>query len=159
MDMTNTAPDAVDLLKEHELAIGRLYQAYARRFPDQQEFWTNLSQDEQQHAQWLAVLRREVERSPSSLIVDRFPAAAIEHSLRYVNTLIDGAGRSDLTAVNALSNALHLEEALLENRYFEVFCTDSAEIGSTLARLAHATRSHFEQVRHALQRSRPTGGR
>jgi rubrerythrin len=155
MDVTNTALDALDLLTEHELAIGRLYQAYASRFPEQKDFWTRLSQDEQQHAQWLDAIRLKAQRPSSNLAVDRFPAAAIEHSIRYVGSLIEGTAQPDLTADNALSHAFHLEESLLENRYFEVFRSDSTEIGSTLARLAQAARLHFEQVRRALENAGP----
>jgi transcriptional regulator with XRE-family HTH domain len=46
--------------------------------------------------------------------------AAITHSVSYINRLIEGVNRPSLTPLNALSSALDIEQALLENRYFEV---------------------------------------
>jgi len=156
MDAANAAVDRLGLLRAHELALGRLYRTYGETFPQHRDLWTRLSQEEQEHADWIDVLRLKVEEEPSGLVVDRFPAAAIEHSIDYVNRLIDRAHRGDLTAVNALANALDLENALIENRYFEVFASDSAEIKRTLSDLARSTQAHHEQVRRALQTARQT---
>lgn len=156
MDTTNAAVDRLGLLRAHELALGRLYRTYADTFPQQRGFWTRLSQEEHEHADWIDALRLKIEEESSGLVVDRFPAAAIEHSIAYVNRLIDRAHRGDPTAVNALANALDLENSLIENRYFEVFASDSAEIKRTLSDLAQSTQAHHEQVRRALETARQT---
>lgn len=156
MDAANTAADRLGLLRAHELALGRLYRTYANTFPQHRDLWTRLSQEEQEHADWIDALRLKVEEESSGLVVDRFPAAAIEHSIDYVNRLIDRAHRSDLTAVNAMANALDLENAMIESRYFEVFASDSVEIKRTLSDLARSTQAHHEQVRRALQTARQT---
>ncbi|GEM_PF-431845 len=156
MDTVNAAVDRLGLLRAHELALGRLYRTYAETFPQHRDLWTRLSQEEQEHADWIDALRLKVEEESSGLVVDRFPAAAIEHSIDYVNRLIDRAHHGNLTAVNALANALDLENALIENRYFEVFAGDSAQIKRTLSDLARSTHTHHEQVRRALQTARQT---
>jgi rubrerythrin len=151
MNITDTAAHALDLLREHEKAIGRLYETYAHRFPQDREFWLILAQEEDQHARWIDLLQREVEEDPTGLVVNRFPAAAINHSLHYLNRLVEEAQRPSLTPVNALSAALDIEQALLENRYFEVFASDSAGIQRLLHLLIQATRAHVERVRTAWQ--------
>ncbi len=139
---------ALDLLKEHEIAIGRLYAAYARRFPRDREFWLGLSREEQQHAEWVESLRLRIDEDPSSLVVNRFPTGTIELSLAYVSRLIENADASSLTRVNALSVALDLERALLEHKYFEVFQSDNPQIERTLQLLRQSTQSHLQKVRH-----------
>jgi rubrerythrin len=156
MNLTDTVAHALDLLREHEKAIGRLYEAYARRFPQDGEFWLILAQEEEQHARWVELLQGKVENDPSAMVVNRFPAAAINYSLPYINSLAADAQRPGLTPVNALSAALDIEQALLENKYFEVFTSDSASIQRFLHLLTQGTRAHIEKVRTAWQ-SRTAG--
>lgn len=144
----DTAIYTLHLLREHEKAIGRLYAAYARRFPRDREFWLGLSQEERQHAQWVESLQARVEEDPSSLVADRFPTAAIELSLAYVNRLIENADDFHLTRTNALSIALDLERSLLEHRYFEVFTSDNPQIRQTLQLLRQCTQTHLQKVQH-----------
>lgn len=133
---------------EHEKAIGRLYAAYAHRFSRDREFWLDLSQEEQQHANWVESLRLRVAEDPASLVVDRFPTGAIELSLVYVNRLIENADASHLTRIKALSIALDLERALLEHRYFEVFRSDNPQVRQILHLLRQDTQSHLQKVQH-----------
>jgi len=133
---------------EHEKAIGRLYTAYARRFPRDREFWLDLSREEQQHARWVESLRLRVEEDPASLVVERFPTGTIELSLAYINRLIENADASHLTRINALSIALDLERSLLEHKYFEVFKSDNPQIERTLQLLRQSTQSHLQKVQH-----------
>jgi hypothetical protein len=157
MNVTDAAVEALDMLREHEKAIGRLYVTYAHRFPQDCDFWLGLSQEEDQHAQWIELLHSKIEEELSGLIVNRFPTVAISHSISYINRLIESANRPSLTPVNALSVALDIEQALLENRYFEVFESDSAEIKRVLELLSQGTKAHLERVRcawHTSQASR-----
>jgi hypothetical protein len=57
--------------------------------------------------------------------------------------------RPSLTPIKAFSTALDIERALLENRYFEVFETDSAELRRTLTMLAQSTQNHLDRVHEA----------
>jgi hypothetical protein len=139
---------ALDLLKEHELAIGRLYAAYARRFPRDREFWLGLSQEERQHAEWVESLRVRVDEDRSALAANRFPTGTIELSLAYVSRLIESADAPSLTRANALSIALDLERALLEHKYFEVFRSGNPQIERTLQLLRQCTQSHLQKVLH-----------
>ena len=154
MQISDAVVREIDVLREHEKVIGRLYAAYARRFPQDRDFWLGLSQEEEQHAAWIESLQTKVEQEPSGLMVNRFPVAAVSHSIDYVNKLIDNVDRPDLTPTKAFSAALDLERALLENRYFEIFETDSVELRRVLQSLAQGTQGHVERVRQAWQRSK-----
>ena len=154
MNTTEAAVREIDLLKEHEKVIGRLYAAYADRFPQDRDFWLGLSQEEDQHAHWIESLQARKGPDCGVLVLNRFPLEAISHSIDYVNGLIDEADRADLTPIKALSAALNLEQALLENRYFEVFASDSADIRRVLEMLAQGTTAHVERVHRAWRDSR-----
>ena len=156
MNAIDTTVDALAKLKMHEQAIGRLYKTYAERFPQQAEFWSKLSRDEYLHAKWIDTLEAETRDDPASLVTKRFPVAAIEHSLTFIEKLIAEADEPDFTPVNAISAARNLEQALLENKYFEVFETDTAKMKRILTRLRQETRSHralVQEVWEATQRN------
>jgi len=133
-------------LKEHEQTIAHLYKAYAEKFSEWKDFWIKLSSEEIQHARWLDTLQARVEDSSEDFVVDRFPIEAIEHSLVYMKRLIAQALESDFTLINALSTALQIEKALIENQYFEVFEGDSAKTRQTLTLLAQSTQIHCEKL-------------
>jgi hypothetical protein len=156
MRISTTTTDALELLREHERALGRLYRTYAECFAGQSEFWLRLAAEEDQHAEWLGSLRLRLEDDESGRLLDRFPTGAIEHSLVYVNKLIANAHTSGITPLRALSVALDLEQALLESRYFEVFESDSPELKRTLETLAESTHAHLAAVRNAWQTARET---
>ena len=143
-------PDVIlGALKDHELALADLYNVYAEAFPECKDLWAELSREEIQHADWLDTLQDRIEDSSEDFVVERFPIAAIEHSIGYVQQLAARAHRPDFTLINALSTALQLEKALLENKYFEVLEGDSEKTRHTLDLLAQSTRIHYEKLHTA----------
>ncbi|MHC4518628.1 MAG: ferritin family protein [Planctomycetota bacterium] len=146
--------EALARLKMHEQAIGRLYKTYAQRFPEQAEFWSGLSREEDQHAKWIDTLQAEIRDDPTSLVANRFPAEAIEHSIAFVAKLITKANSPDFTPLNAVSAALNLEQGLLENKYFEAFETDKAEVKRLLASLRDEAHAHCLIVQQTWEQAR-----
>ena len=153
----DTAAEALAKLKIHEEALGRLYTAYAQRLPEQSGFWSELSREEYQHARWIEMLETHVGNDPAGFVARQFPLAAIEHSLVFVEKLIVKAEGPDLTPIKAISAALNLEQGLLENKYFEVFETDGAEMKRLLALLQDKAEAHYEVVRKAWEDMREGG--
>lgn len=142
------APEVIlEAMKEHEQALAHLYELYVGKFPEYKDFWNELSKEEVQHAGWIDKLQVGLENSSDDFVVERFPIGAIQHSTEYVKKLMDMANQPDFVLINALSTALRLEEALMENKYFEVIETDSAKTKHTLAMLAQSTQQHCQRVR------------
>jgi len=143
-------PDVIlGALKDHEHALAHLYDVYAETFPECEALWAELAREEIQHADWLDSLQARIEGSPEDFVVDRFSVATIEHSIKYVERLFDRAKQPDFTLINALSTALQLEKALIENKYFEVLEGDSANTKRTLEQLAQCTQLHYKKLHKA----------
>ena len=106
-----------------------------------------MSSEEIQHAEWLEQLQVRVEGSEEDFVVERFKIGAVEHSIEYVRRLIDSADQPDFLLMNALSTAMYLEVALIENKYFEVFEADSPGTKRALEALAQDTREHCQRLR------------
>jgi hypothetical protein len=140
----------VENLARHEEAIGRLYDQYAKKFPQSAVFWNKISQEENEHAHWLRRLNTRVRDGSGHVNPDRFRPKEILASMANIEKLIDKATNSDLASVEALQQALKIEQSMLENKYFEVFGEDSPEIKQVLIFLAEATRTHCSRISDAL---------
>ncbi len=146
------APEVIlEVMKEHEQSLARLYELYAGKFPEYKGFWTELSLEEVQHAGWIDKLQANIEDSTEDFIVERFPVGAIQRSTEFVNKQTVAADQPDFILINALSTALRLEEALMENKYFEVIETDSIKTKRTLAMLTRSTLEHYQRIRKLWQ--------
>ena len=146
------APEVIlEAMKEHEQSLARLYERYALKFREYKGFWSELSLEEVQHARWIDKLQTDIKDSSEDFIVERFPLGAIQRSTEYVNKQADTADQPDFVLINALSTALRLEEAMMENKYFEVIETDSAKTKHTLAMLAQSTQEHYQKIRKLWQ--------
>lgn len=146
------APELIlEAMKEHEQSLARLYELYAAKFLEYKGFWTKLSLEEVQHADWIDQLQADIENSSEDFIVERFPLGAIQRSTEFVKKQMVVADQPDFVLINALSTALRLEEALMENKYFEVIETSSTKIKHTLAMLAESTQEHYQRIRKLWQ--------
>lgn len=136
-------PDALlELLAEHERAIARLYRAYASRFEEHAEFWSNLADEEIKHSACLNKLKILSREDDTFVIVERFSVDAIRFSIRYIEELVERAGQPDFEFINAFSLATKLEESLLEKNFFEVLSGDSQEVQEVLEFLTNETERH-----------------
>ena len=141
--------DATEMLANHEEAIGGLYQAYAKLFPDHESFWSNLAREETEHATWIRNLASKSGAGPARLEQKRFRPEAIQTSLDYIRNLTRQASNQNIELTGALSTALDIEKALIERKYFEILQGDSEEVKRTLEALTRSTRAHIERVQKA----------
>ncbi|MHC4062523.1 MAG: hypothetical protein ACYSUC_01720 [Planctomycetota bacterium] len=144
--------ETVEMLAKHEEAIGQLYKAYSERYTDHRDFWLGLSDDESQHARWINELHSKVEDGSVHFKQDRFQIPAIRHSLNYVEKMLFKSIEADFELIEAFSTAWYIEDALLENKFFEVFETDSADLKETLRKLSEATAEHRQRIHDAKTR-------
>ena len=140
----------VSLLAEHEHAIGRLYRAYASRFPQHQDFWSKLADEENQHARWLQRLLVRVEEGLGCVRPDRFDRSAVETSIRHVGQMVEQAGKPGFAMADALGIAVTLEDSLLEAEYFEVFEGTAAEVVQVQYCLATAAEDHRKRIQKMM---------
>ena len=146
MNEAEKQTNTIEMLADHELAIGRLYKTYAEKFPYYKDFWLALSAEETQHANWINELQSKIEQGSIRFNPDRFQIPAIQHSLNYAQKMLARAQESDIDLISALSTASSIEDALIENRFFEIFEADSAQLKETLRRLAQATEDHRRRI-------------
>ncbi len=144
--------DTLSLLANNEETIGRLYTAYAERFPESTDFWQGLAKEEQSHAAWIYKLGEGV--NSGGILVDqqRFKAAAIRTTTNHIETEIKAAKQAYITSINALSIANAIEQSLIEKKFFDILESDSIELKRLLQKLKDDTAKHAHKIHEQWDR-------
>jgi rubrerythrin len=143
--------EVLKLLVSHELAVKRLYEIYASKFPATRELWVRLAGDEEQHAAWLRELCWDESLETTDFDTGRFRPDTIRASMDNLQKQIAKAETGDVTPGAALLTAHYVENSILERDYFKVLEADSPEMQSVFERLAAETRGHREAVSEAME--------
>jgi len=138
--------NVVELLAKNEESIGHLYQVYAERFPEYDEFWSGLAMEEIEHSNWIHDLMKKVREGSVYIVKGRFKEQAIDTFLGYLGREIAKAKAETIPLIESLSTALYIEKSLIERKYFEVFDSDSAELTHLLEDLRSATEWHVQKI-------------
>jgi len=86
MDIEQEKHDILKRLMDNEMAIAGIYQIYAQRYQKNQEFWTNIANEEIQHARLIEKLSKRKDLSISKM-KDRFiEERFIYHCPRFQNS-------------------------------------------------------------------------
>ena len=157
MNLNEGQEKIVEMLAGHEEAIGQLYSEYARKLPQCAEFWEKLAAEEEQHAYWLRRLNKRIQQENCGYInTEKFSEELIEESLRRIKKKIEEVKSSDIELIDALMFALSVEASILENKYFEIFVGEIAEIKQVQYCLEEVTKNHRERITKALSEHQST---
>ena len=147
MSLNEKQGDVLNKMAANEEMIGRLYQAYARQFPQYKGLWSDLANEEAKHASSVRELTYRTEDGSLVFNTDRFNAAAIQTFSTYLAGETASAQKQETPLINAINITLYIEESLIENKYFEVFKSDAAELKRLLENLGSDTKNHADRVR------------
>ena len=146
MAEVNQQLKVIGVLAANEELISKLYKLYAKLIPELQDFWEDLAKEETRHAYWILALQTHINDGVLSFKENRFNLRAIELFLIYVKDLLDTAKGRVKAPKDALANAMNIENALIERKFFEVFNEDSPALKDTLQQLVIATEKHREKI-------------
>ena len=135
---------SIELLIENEELVSKLYTIYAKKFPEEKEFWLEKAAEEDVHAELLKGVRPIMQETPSFFQEDRFSMEAIELSIAFVKDLIQKAENSSL--INALSMARDIEHSLIERNFFKVMPRDSIPLKNAFIKIEQDTKKHREEI-------------
>jgi rubrerythrin len=147
MDTRESQNAILEMLAENEENVGRLYTAYAGRFPDRREFWSGLADEERLHATWIRMLKEMMLGGQLLFNAGRFDSAAIKTFSDQIESEIAKTASAGLSLSEALAAALSIEENLVESKYFEALESDSPVLQRLLKDLETATREHGQRIR------------
>ncbi|ADJ25519.1 conserved hypothetical protein [Dehalogenimonas lykanthroporepellens BL-DC-9] len=142
--------DIFDALAQNEELVGELYRAFARRFPEMADFWTNLAEAEKRHSSWLKNLSDDAAEKTLT-VTDRFSSAAVTTFHNYLINETTAAGRQDYGEKQALATALYIEKSLIEKDFYQCVHSTDEVISNLLEALVTESRQHLELVRQKMR--------
>jgi hypothetical protein len=144
--------ELLQAFEDHETAIQALYEECARSFPEYHDFWETIAAEEAQHARWIKALRMKV--ADRTLIACEGTARieAVHTAIKYIRAQTARVKSRRLTAVNAFSIAMSIEEGILEKNFFKVFDAQTEPYKTAMRRLTEATTAHRDTMRSQLQK-------
>ena len=154
MDSNIDSEAVCEMLAQNEERLSELYGVYAEKFPEYQDLWNKLAEEESQHATWIRKLVSWVKEGVININKNRFNVSAIRTFSNYVDKEITNVKISFVSSINALVIASYIEDSIIEHNYFEVFEGDSLELRNTLIDLANATNKHRNMMKETLRKAR-----
>jgi rubrerythrin len=140
----------LDLFEAHEIAMYEIYNLFASKYSDYEDFWRGIAEEEKIHARWIRTIRSKVETGDLSIDADMVSISAIENSLAYLQSQISLFSSEESTVDQAFTLAMQIENSIIERGIFDIIKTDSELTKTTLLNLV-------EKTPHALQPNQGNG--
>jgi hypothetical protein len=133
----------IQLLEDNEEALSGLYQAYANRFPEYEEFWFGLAMQEVDHSNLIHELIQSVKRGEARLYEHMLDIEYLQIFSDLIERETDRAKYQSISHYEALSTAMGIEKDIIEHKYAQIFDSDSEHVRSTLDEMTIATKRHL----------------
>lgn len=140
-------------LIEQESLLSKLYGLFARQFPEQGEFWTKLSREEERHARLIEKLRDAAQKGTVHFDEGKIKTYTLTAFIGQLYKVVEKAERGEFTLSSAFAYAVDYESALIEKNVFTRFDSLHEKIKGTLGILQSETLKHVDRIRAAQKSS------
>ncbi len=140
----------VAALAKNEMAIGLLYREFAKRMPEEKDFWNHIAEEEDGHANKINILNDSIHAGDLGFKEGRFNINDVEKISRFIKEETLRVEKGLLSKKKMYQVAEEIETGLLENKFFEVFDTDNEGSKKILNEIRLETIEHFKSVRKHL---------
>lgn len=144
----------IELLVEHEEAIGRLYEAYAANFPAFKTFWSTLSFEEKDHAKKIRALIEERKLGHVTFDSTKYDPESIKTSIAYVDQQLSGLKTEEVPLIKAFSVALDIEKSIIDGKVFEAFKGHTQKTRELIRELTKAVTDHYQVIEQTWSENR-----
>lgn len=136
----------LDLMTRQESLLAKLYTLLAEQFPEHDEVWNNLAQEEKKHATWLKQLYDAGEKGIILFDEGKVKTFTMNTYIEHLESIIARTENQELTQVQAISFTLDFERSLIEKNAFSHFDSTSEKARSVLTRLIMETENHIKKI-------------
>jgi hypothetical protein len=134
----------------HELKLKELYESFARHFPSESAFWSQLAREEHGHAELLIRLRDHIQAGMLEVRDSSLKEEAIKNAIAHIDTLIKKCAEGQIDLMGALSRALDLEQGLSERGLLQCLSYPLENQQSVGTLLQEQTQKHVQIIRTKL---------
>ncbi|AEI15516.1 hypothetical protein Flexsi_1880 [Flexistipes sinusarabici DSM 4947] len=111
----------LDLLKDKELALSELYKEISEKFYQNEEFWSNLSEEKLYRLQQIEELCDQVKQEKMGFDEKKTKTYTLYTFMESIQDIKDQLRNNELNEIKALSLCHDLENSILERRVYEYF--------------------------------------
>lgn len=137
------------LLHELEEALGNMYVTFSQEYPEHNVLWKRLIAEEQQHAEAVRALYRQIYQGKVLFDEGAIKHAAVQSIIDYIKNITDSAHQKKFSEKQIISHSLDVEKSLIERRLFDHFKV-SSEFADVLRTLQEGSESHGALVEKEL---------
>lgn len=146
MKMDNVTT-VIDTLRNFELTMALLCDAYAETFSPDKYKWLRLADSKRMHARWLGELKTYHKYEIVSFYETRIIIQTINKSIEYIHDQIDRARSHEKICLReGLRTVLQLEDTVLDNSFLRIFSFHTPRAKAVRNRLHHETRLNREKL-------------
>lgn len=141
--------EVIKKLIENENLVFELYTLFATRFPQYRTFWENIAAEESDHCKNLRKISTAVIENKAAINERAFNVKSVSDSINHIRTLISEVGRNkpDFTMKKALSEAINIENSMIELKYFSSALSKNEEILEFLNKIESETKHHYTSLK------------
>jgi len=136
----------IQTMSENEKLIGELYRSLALKFPEEKTFWQAIALEEDRHWEMLLGLSKKISEGKAALSTENFSLYDLKN---FQDTIIEkkkNIEKQNLTVVQALEEALELEIAFFERKYFDIFKSADPVLRDIFSELEKETKNHVDRI-------------
>jgi len=134
----------IDLMLKQEAMLAKLYQAFAKKFPEHEALWNKLAREEEKHAGWVEQLHVASQKKVVLFTEGRIKSQALETFVQGLEEKIERAEADGYNVRQALVCTIDLERTLIEKEVFSHFVGITEKASNVMKFLAKETKEHLE---------------
>jgi len=146
--------DLLSHMEQHEVLLAKLYETFAQRLPEYEEFWLSLAQEEIMHSLWIRNFAGKISQGQLTMEPTNVTLPAIKTSLGSLEKIIESLEGKNIDMTYALSVAMDYENSTIEKYAMEHYTSISVLFGNLLDRLRSASETHLDMVNSAFNLQR-----
>lgn len=146
--------DTLIQMEEIEHVVSEFYTVCADTWPADQAFWTELSHEELEHGNNIAMMYQIISNKPEHFEKGRpFNIFAIQTMLTGLRKNIEKTVQRELSDHNVLSIARDIEQSFIEFRYSEIIKTADIEYNTLVQKIVKETTQHKIKIDQKIKGS------
>jgi hypothetical protein len=132
---------------DQERLLSKIYALFADKFPQYNEFWMELSKEEERHAGLIEKLQEAEKKGLVFFDEGKTRSITLTAFITYLENQYQRALQKEYGITAAFSCAFDLEQALIEKDVFTRFDSITEKTRGTMNRLKTETNNHLEKIR------------
>lgn len=138
--------ELVQHISAHELSLAKMYNQFARAYPNHKEFWSKLAHEEMIHSKWIKSLENHFDAGQIGLSGFKLNHRALKTSISHLEKQILATKNGNLSLLNAVAVAVDIEKSMIDNKFFAIFDLKDKKFNRIRTGLEKETKMHRQKL-------------